>query len=247
MLFLKVIGFVRNVLVKSSFSMKIRAKMTNNLPNHLLKTVGSFFGEGDNRQWFDGRFVMPAFLDYQRHLRSMSFSEGDVRHFNIELPYWISWSDGSSQFIVPDYAHTLLQAHHSSARNRHRSDVPVIHEESELFNGAAFAPGSLGATLSQSGALTFIASKHADGKLYELRDHYIPMGIVLPAPMHRKLTELFHDILKIADYFPAHSEPQKVMTLVAQLLNHFLYARGAHLSQIEECMSNFRQGKLDLL
>ena len=120
----------------------------------------------------------------------MSFSEGDVRHFNIELPYWISWSDGSAQFIDPQYAHTLLQAHHSSATNRHRSDVPVIHEESELFNGAAFAPGSLGATLSQSGALTFIASKHADGNLFQLRDHYIPMGIVLPAPMPVSYTHL---------------------------------------------------------
>ena len=50
----------------------------NNLPNHLLKTVGSFFGEGDSRQWFDGRFVMPAFLDYQRHLQSMTFREDRV-------------------------------------------------------------------------------------------------------------------------------------------------------------------------
>ena len=37
------------------------------------------------------------------------------------------------------------------------------------------------------------------------------------------------------------------MTLVAQFLNHFLYARGAHLAQIEECMSNFRQDKIELL
>ena len=123
------------------------------------------------------------------------------------------------------------------------ADVPLIHEESEHFNGATFAPGSLGATLSKSGALKFIESKHADGKLFELRDQYIPMSIVLPAPKLRKLGELFHDILRIADYFPAHSEPQKVMTLLAQLLNHFLYARGAHLAQIEECMSNCRQGK----
>ena len=51
------------------------------------------------------------------------------------------------------------------------------------------------------------------------------MRLVLPASMHREVTELLHDILRISDAFPQKSEPQMVMAIIAQLLKHFFYAR----------------------
>ena len=73
------------------------------------------------------------------------------------------------------------------------------------------------------------------------------MGLVLPPSAQRKFEELLHDILLLANSFQEKSEPQMVLVIIAQLLQHFLYARGAYLSQIEECMSDFRQGKLEKL
>ena len=185
-----------------------------------------------------------------KHTLSLSMDSRDhhgrKHQINVDLPYWVTWSDGSAQLIsFPEAQRRLQQANPSRCRNA--DNVPVVHAESDLFRGVVFAPGSLGATLSQSGALKFIAEQHAGGNLFDLRNHVVPMGLVLPPSSMRMFTELFHDILKIADAFPDKSEPQMVMAAIAQLLNHFVYARGAYLSQIEECMTEFRQGKLDKL
>ena len=139
-------------------------------------------------------------------MESRDRQHGRTHQRNINLPYWIAWSDQSAQLIGPQQAQRFLhQANPSSGlprRNRNRNtsvDVPVVHDESDLFRGGIFAVGSLGASLQSSGALKFIADKHEQGKLYDLRNHDVPMGLVLPPSTHRKFTELFHDILQLTD------------------------------------------------
>ena len=104
-----------------------------------------------------------------------------LHQLNINLPYWIAWSDQSAQLIDPQQAQRFLQQANPPSglprRNRNRNardglgalgrdGVPVVHEETELFQGGIFAIGSLGASLHASGALEFIARKHDQEELY---------------------------------------------------------------------------------
>ena len=109
----------------------------NNLPNHLSKKVSCEVGSSQNRQRYEGEFILPKYDEYQRHIQSMESRDGQqgrLHLLNINLPYWIAWSDQSAQLIDPQQAQRFLQQANPPSglprRNRIRNprdDVPVVH------------------------------------------------------------------------------------------------------------------------
>ena len=107
----------------------------------------------------------------------------------------------------------------------------------------SFKPSTNQRKAALRGAFPFLASKHALGLSFELRDHQLPTSSDLTPELQQCLGSALDKILHMCDGFPAESDEVFILRNFAITLPQLLFVCGTRTEQVRRAVDLFNQGR----
>jgi len=107
----------------------------------------------------------------------------------------------------------------------------------------SFKPSTNQRKAALRGAFPFLASKHALGLSFELRDHQLPTSSDLTPELLQCLGSALDKILHMCDGFRAESDEVFILRNFAIILPQLLFVYGTRTEQVRRAVDFFNQGK----
>ena len=153
--------------------------------------------------------------------------------------YGIYWEDGDSE--VGDLSVTLRRIEDWYVKTGQQA-VGARIQSGAPFALMHFHHDSLERKAAMRGAFPFLASKHALGLSFQLRDHPLTTCELSPE-LQQCLGTALDKILLMCESFPVGSDEVYILRNFASILPQLLFAYGTRYPQVRRAVDAFNQGK----
>jgi len=184
---------------------------------YLGQRVANTFAKDKHTTLYEGTIIA-----HDEGIYGVTYDDGD-------------WESDNADVIMPRIEKWLVETGQKHASARIQAGAP--------FALMLFREDSLESKAAMRGAFPFLASKHALGLSFELRDHQLPTSSDLTPEIQQCLGSALDKILHMCEGFPVESDEVFILRNFAITLPQLLFVYGTRTEQVRRAVDLFNQGK----